>query len=283
MLRRVNGYLLPRADAVPAASLQLEAHGYTQLFGVFDAAQVTALKAEIEQVYRDYPADGRAKGRRDSAEDEDFRYEMFNRSALAQAAIASPAILEVIEPLLGEDCHVIANTCWRNPPRVKNDHGGGFWHIDAGPHIPRADGVAWDDRIPYPIFAIGAHIYLEDCPLECGPTGVLSGSHKSGRPPPRDRVADVALTYDGHPAVALVAAAGDVCLFVSDVWHRRLPASTGDTGRFFLQVHYGRRDLAQRVRPTSEVNHVAPSALGRAKTPRERALLGLHPNFFYDG
>lgn len=25
-------------------------------------------------------------------------------------------ILEVIEPLLGGDCHVIANTAWRNPP-----------------------------------------------------------------------------------------------------------------------------------------------------------------------
>ena len=122
---------------------------------------------------------------------------MFNRSALAQKAIGRRAILEAIEPLLGEDCHVIANTCWRNPPRDANTHGGGFWHIDAGPHIPRDPDIPWDERIPYPIFAIGAHIYLKDCPIECGPTGVIPGSHKSGRPPPADRFDDVDLTFNG--------------------------------------------------------------------------------------
>jgi alpha-D-xyloside xylohydrolase len=30
-------------------------------------------------------------------------------------------------------------------------------------------------------------------------------------------------------------------------WHRRLPPLPGDAGRFFLQAHYGRRDIAQRI------------------------------------
>ena len=54
-------------------------------------------------------------------EAEDFRYEMLNRCAAAQRTVGHPAILAVIEPLLGEDCHVIANTCWRNPPRAANN------------------------------------------------------------------------------------------------------------------------------------------------------------------
>ena len=283
MLRRVMGYLLARPDDdAPAASRQLQNEGFTHLDGVFSAAEVDALTAEINAVYEDYPRDGRVDNR-PAEEDDDFRYEMFNRSALAQQAIAHPDILGTIEPLLGEDCHVIANTCWRNPPREQNQHGGGFWHIDAGPHIPRDPTIPWDDRIPYPVFAIGAHIYLKDCPIECGPTGVIPGSHKSGMPPPRDRNDDVALTCNGIGVTPLIAKAGDVCLFVSDVWHRRLPSQPGDTGRFFLQAHYGRRDIAQRVRPTATVSHVSEAAAARAQTDREKTLIGLHRPGFYDG
>ena len=283
MLRRVRGYLLPKSEGAPPASRELESLGYAHLRGVFSSAAIAALRAEADQVFADFPPDGRAAASRDAEEDNDFRYEMFNRSPLAQRAIANPRILEIIEPLLGEDCHVIANTCWRNPPRVKSSHGGGFWHIDAGPHVPRDPNIPWDDRIPYPVFAIGAHIYLRGCPLESGPTGVIPGSHKSGTPPPRDRYDDVDLDYQGNKAVALVAAAGDVCLFVSDVWHRRMPTLEGDQGRYFLQVHYGRRDIAQRVRPTREVNHVAAGAAARIENDRQRTLLGLHGNLFYDG
>jgi hypothetical protein len=188
----------------------------------------------------------------------------------------------VIEPLLGEDCHVIANTAWRQGPD-ENRHGGRFWHLDAGPHIPRPADVPWDDRIPYPIFAIACHIFLQDCPLECGPTGVIPGSHRSGQAPPADRRDDDDLTWNGLTAVPILAKAGDVSLFVSDAWHRRLPSLPGDPGRYFLQVHYGRRDLAQRLRTTDQVNHLSPEAIARAVEPRERTLVGLHRPLFYDG
>lgn len=282
MLTRKGVYLAPSDGPAPQASRQLEAEGWAVLRSVFADAEVRALRAEIEAVYRDHPPDGRSS-RRSVDEDEDFRYEMFNRGPLAQRAIGHPAILEVIEPLLGEDCHVIANTCWRNPPELARSHGGGFWHIDAGPHIPRDPDIPWDDRIPYPVFAVGAHLYLQDCPLECGPTGVIPGSHRSGQAPPREHFNDAELSWNGRAALPLTAAAGDVALFVSDVWHRRLPAGPGDSGRFFLQVHYGRRDIAQRVRPTAEVNHVSDAARARIGSDRERRLLGLHDNFFYDG
>lgn len=273
---------MERTDAVGESSQALQDHGYAHLHEVFSAVEIAALTAEIDQVYVDFPADARAANR-DPSEDEDFRYAMFNRSPLAQTAIARPQILAAIEPLLGEDCHVIANTCWRNPVRERNTHGGGSWHIDAGPHVPRAADVPWDDRIAYPVFAIGAHIFLRDCPLASGPTGVIPGSHKSGRPPPRGSIEDPQLCYEGRAPVALIATAGDVCLFVSDIWHRRLPSAAGDNGRYFLQVHYGRRDIAQRILPTNEVNHVAEAAATRIASPRERRLLGLHGNFFYDG
>jgi hypothetical protein len=51
----------------------------------------------------------------------------------------------------------------------------------------------------------------------------------------------------------------------------------------FVQCHYGRRDLAQRIRTTQAVNHLSPEAVARATTPRARRLAGLHPPGFYDG
>ncbi len=278
MLKRVGGYLFACGAPAPAASAQLERDGYAVLRGVLAGEELASARAAIAGVYEAQPPSGRAR-----VQDEDFRYEMFNKCALAQRLVAHRRILEVIEPLLGEDCHVIANTCWRNRAGAEHRHGGGGWHIDAGPHIPRPPGTVWPDAIPYPVFAIGAHVFLDDCPIACGPTAVIPGSHKSGRPPPAERRADAALTCDGQGALPLTAQAGDVALFVSDVWHRRLPAGEGDAGRFFLQVHYARRDIAQRVKPTAEVNHLDAAAAARLGSERERRLFGLHPRGFYDG
>jgi len=282
MLTRKGGYLYPRRTEAPDASAQLEREGWAVLPAVLTPSEVERLKVAVEAVYANVPAD-RRNARLSAEEAEDFRYEMLNRSAVAQEAVANVAILAVIEPLLGEDCHVIANTCWRNPPRPENQHGGGFWHIDAGPHIPRDPTIPWDDRIPYPVFAIGVHLYLEDCPAACGPTGVIPGSHRSGQTPPHDRLDDPGLTWQDRKALLLEARAGDAALFVSDVWHRRMPTGPGDTGRLFLQIHYGRRDIAQRLRTTADVNQLSPEAIARADTDRARAVIGLHRPFFYDG
>jgi ectoine hydroxylase-related dioxygenase (phytanoyl-CoA dioxygenase family) len=269
-------------DGASEASLQLEREGYALLQGIFAAEQVEALRQDIDRVFEEYPADGRAANR-PVEEDEMFRYEMLNRSSICQRAVADPAVLSVIEPLIGEDCHIIANTAWRNRVMPEWTHGGGHWHIDAGPHIPLPEGTTWPADLPHPVFAIGCHIYLQDCTMDDGPTGVIPGSHLTGRAPPRERIMDPELTWQGQGAVPLLAEAGDVGLFVSDVWHRRMPTGQGDKGRYFLQVHYGRRDIAQRIRSTSVVNHLSNDAVERAGTKRERHLIGLHENFFYDG
>lgn len=281
MITRSNGYLGVRDGPVPAASTALHSDGYVVLGGVLTPAECAELRRDAERVFAEYPPDERA--RKAPAEHwTPFRYEMLNRSGPVQEAIAHPRILETVEPLLWEDCHVIANTAWWQQGG-NNEHGGRFWHIDSGPHVPRPDGIPWDDRIPYPVFAVAAHIFLIDCPLEAGPTGVIPGSHKSGQAPPFDRAADDDLDWEGRGPVPLVAEAGDVALFVSDVWHRRLQPGPGDPGRFFIQCHYGRRDLAQRIRTTHEVNHLSDEAVARATTPRARRLAGLHPPGFYDG
>jgi ectoine hydroxylase-related dioxygenase (phytanoyl-CoA dioxygenase family) len=171
MIRRVFKNLGLFDGEAPPESEQLERDGYATLRGVFDAEAVTAMSREIDEVF------AATEPERSRPDKDQFRYEMLNRSAACQAAIARPRVLAVVEPLLGDDCHVIANTAWHNPP----DFNGGPWHCDAGPHVPRPEGVPWDDRIPYPVFAVATHVYLQDCTRADGPTAVVPGSHRSGR------------------------------------------------------------------------------------------------------
>jgi ectoine hydroxylase-related dioxygenase (phytanoyl-CoA dioxygenase family) len=276
MIRRIGGNLTTASNdasaLAPAGSHQLEYDGFTVLRAVFDADEIATLTAEADRLFAERPPE------RDRSDRDEFRYQMFNYSEPTLAAIGHPAILAAIEPLLGSDCHVIANTLWRNPP----EFGGGPWHCDAGPHVPRPRDVPWDDRIPYPVFAIGAHIMLRDCTVADGPTAVVPGSNRSGRLAPMSQINDPDLTYDGRPPVLLEASAGDVSLFVSDVWHRGTPATDG-RGRLFIQVHYARRDIAQRIKTTADVNHLTASAIEWSTTPRLRRLVGLHDPYFYDG
>jgi ectoine hydroxylase-related dioxygenase (phytanoyl-CoA dioxygenase family) len=130
MIKRVGKNLAvldPEQSTVTEASAQLERDGYAVLRGVLTSDEVVALTEEIEQAFATRDPE---RGRSDRDE---FRYEMLNHGPRSQAAVATPEILSVIEPLLGDDCHVIANTAWCNPPEV----GGGPWHCDAGPHVPR--------------------------------------------------------------------------------------------------------------------------------------------------
>jgi hypothetical protein len=249
------------------------------LRSALSAAETDVLRTEMDRLFDEPDIELR---RADDADE--YRYAVLNRSAVVQQLVGNRDILDVIEPLIGEDCHVIANTAWRNRAGRQITHGGGGWHCDAGPHIPRPADVQWPDEIPYPVFAVAVHVLLDPMPIESGPTGVIPGSHRSGQAPPGDRRDDVTLTYDGQAVLPLVADTGDIAFFVSDIWHRRMPTLVGDPGRDFLQIHYGRRDIAQRLRTTALAHQLSDEAVARAgENPRARTVVGLHDPFFYDG
>ena len=282
MLKRAGGLLWHHDGPAPEETRQLESVGHCMLRSVFAGRELAELKADVLEVFARLPGDRRA-GIPDEETAAQFRYQMCNRSALSQKAMAHPRILEVVDPLVGSDSHAINSTAWRNPPGRVADPQSYYWHIDSGPHVPRRAGVPWPAAIAYPIFVIGTHIYLEDCTLDDGPTSVVPTSHRSGRTAPIDQRFETTLEYEGHRPVCLIAEAGDVGCFVSDAWHRRRLPTGRSRGRLFLQTNYGRRDIAQRLLPTDEANQASAEARARALTPRERTLLGLHPPSFYDG
>src|SRR6185437_12482756 len=110
VIRRLGKNLTVYKGDAPDGSAELERDGCTVLRGVFTHEEVAELRVEIDGVFDAFPPE-RVRDDKD-----EFRYEMLNRSAACQRAIGHPRILEAIEPLLGDDCHVIANTAWRNPP-----------------------------------------------------------------------------------------------------------------------------------------------------------------------
>lgn len=282
LIRKVHGYNQPFSGPGPYGAHCLEEEGHFLLRAAFTPEEVRALREEVEEVYRTVPPDWRkASPTREHAEQ--FRYELFNRSPLVQRAICRREILELVEPLLGDDCHVISCTSWRNPAGMEYAPRGQEWHVDGGPYIARPPEHAWPDHIPYPIFVITTHIYLQDVALEDGPTAILPGSHRSGRLPPSERMWDVDLTYEGQRGDIHLANAGDVTLFVSDTWHRRMPTTPTCKGRFFVQSAYGRREVAQRLIPTERMGMVSAAARARAQSERELEVLGIHPQVFYDG
>ncbi len=282
MLQRVDSRYVVYDGPAPDATRTLEREGFVVLRGAIPTREVDALRADVDGVFERFAPDLR-KGSATVARAEQFRYEMFNRSAAVQELAGRRTILDVIEPLISDECHIIACTAWRNSPDPALAPKGQEWHTDGGPHVPRKSGVRWPADIPYPVFAVCVHVYLAACALEDGPTAVVPGSHTSGLRPPPEREFDLDLGYEGRSAVPVLARAGDVLLFVSDLWHRRLPPQPNGKGRYFLQINYARRDIAQRVRSTSVVNHVGREARERAKTARARTLLGLHEERFYDG
>ena len=277
-----GGNLKLHDTAVPDASHALERDGFAIVTNVLSGDEITELHQELTHLFETTRPDVRLPDATE-ADYADFRYEALNRSAAAQKTVAHPKILEVIEPLLGEDCHVVSNTAWRNQPQHEKApfDVGNPWHIDAGPHIPRPADVPWDDRIPYPVFMIGCHILLKDCGIESGPTGFIPRSHTSGQLPPQPDENGM-ISYQGTAPSAPLGKAGDVVFFVSDIWHRRMPTTPDDQGRFFLQVQYGRRDIAQRLQTTDKVNYLSDEALERAETDRQKSVVGLHPPGFYD-
>ena len=240
----------------------LHQDGYVLLRGVLDAPRCAQLREAIdhlEPIHWDYQG----------LVDDHYKC-VFNRSPFWLPLLDLPGVIELADAALGADCHVIGQTAWRSRPGFI----GGELHADyLAMELP--EQLLADTAFELPMQICTAHLYLNDIDADLCPTLVIPGSHRAGRKPRPGET-----TWQGRQAQPVLCQAGDVLVFRSDLWHAGSRNRTTDRSRYLLQVHYGRRMVAQKFSPylAWQLN---PEVLAAA-TPRQRRLLGEHEPSEYD-
>lgn len=250
------------ARELTAERLQaMHAQGFVLLRGVLSPAQVAELRAAIDHLrpqHWDY-----------SGLVDHYKC-VFNRDPFWLPYLDPPGVIELAEAALGADCHVIGQTAWRCHPGFI----GAELHLDyLAMQLPPT--LLADPAFQLPMQICTAQLYLDDIDADLCPTLVIPASHRAGRQPlPGES------QWQGVPAQALLCRAGDVLMFRSELWHAGSHNRTPDRTRYLLQVHYGRRMVAQKFSPYLTWRF-APEVLA-ACTPRQRRLLGEHEEAEYD-
>lgn len=239
----------------------LKRDGFLLLPGVLDRQQIGQLQAAIsalKPMHWDY-----------NGQLEHYKC-VFNRDPLWLAYLDLAGVIELAEAALGEDCHVIGQTAWRSHPGCQ----GLPLHLDyLVMDLPPA--LLADPEFELPMQICTVQFYLDDIDAELGPTQVISASHRAGRKP-----APAEQHWQGQSTQNLLCRAGDALMFRSELWHGSGDNHSADRTRSMLQVHYGRRMVAQKFAPYLywQFN---PSVLAVA-TARQRRLLGEHAEAEYD-
>jgi len=239
----------------------LHDHGYVLIPGVLEPLRIALLRCAIDDLQ---PLHWDYQGLL-----EHYKC-VFNRNPLWLSFLDLPPLIALAEAVLGHDCHVIGQTAWRSHPGYR---GVGL-HLDYLP-MELPDWVRTREDFSQPAQILTAQLYLCDVDESVGPTWIVPGSHHAGRPP-----RDGEDSWRGQGACAVSCQAGDALVFRSDVWHGGGANTSGAEVRDMLQVHYGRRMVAQKFSPylAWQFN---PEVLEEA-TPRQRRLLGDHEESVYD-
>jgi ectoine hydroxylase-related dioxygenase (phytanoyl-CoA dioxygenase family) len=194
---------------------------------------------------------------------------VFERDPYWLPFLDRPGIIDLAETALGRDCHVIGETAWRSHPGFRGEP----LHVDYLPLTWPEDALPEAVRVP--AFVLTAHFYLNDVTADLAPTRIVAGSHRAGRAPrPGEE------QWKGCEPGIVLARTGDALVFRSDVWHAGSDNASECGVRYLLQVHYGRREMAQHCPAFSE--RCLPPAVLACASARHRRLLGDHDPGAYD-
>jgi hypothetical protein len=242
------------ADTAAAAEA-LHRDGYTVFRGALDREQVRGLRAYMD-----------AQG------GDDATYEVpnwcfnkhigaaFNRRPELLHLTDRPRVLDAAAAVLGDDCQVTGGSLWITGPGRKMGI-----HVDYLPVSLPADIMA-DPRVRLPVFSATAHYYLDDLTLDHGPTTLVPGSHRAGRPPSDET------GWGGKRPHALLVKAGDCMLFRSEIWHGAA-LNKGPHRRYLAQVHYGNVYIQRNIPPVTQPEQWDPRGLAML-SERQRRLFG---------
>jgi len=238
-----------------------ERDGFVVLRGVLSPDEVDEMRPQVVRAYDEPDPAGSSSAI--------IRHQMFLKGATFEDLLDRSPVIELVEEVLGNTCHLISE----NAIYTRPGQGIDAWHVDEVVHFPRPADVPLDPRIPVPCFVVQALYYLVDVDEAIGPTQFVPGSQRSGRKP------DPELVYEGKGVVSVIAQAGDCLLQNGQAWHRGATNMTSDRSRVVQQVSYGRRFIQQRFYPF--VNYHMPEDLLARSSPRRQRLLGIHPRGAY--
>lgn len=256
-----NGPLenLPRPDSIDIeqAARQMYTDGFVVFPNVLNREEVAALRAIMDE-----------KGGPDDAKWEVKNW-CYNRHQVTDfwndprllTYLDRPGVIDVAQAIHDPGAHVSGGSFWTT------GHGRAMGiHVDFLP-VSLPEAVHEDPAVTVPIFTSTAHFYLNDMRAELGPTTLVPGSHKAGRPPFGES------TWHGIAPQAAMVQAGDVVLFRGDIWHGAGMNSCQTERRYMMQVHYG-NGIVRKGFPPMRPDDWNPDVLAQA-TPRQKQLLGV--------
>lgn len=245
---------------------QFHKDGYLVLPGILPEEDVARLRPGVEKAFGQPCEESKLYGM-----PEMWRPRMFERGEEFESLVDHPATLDLVEAILGGNCHLIAMSALRTLPGTGLDS----WHADETVRFPIPRGIRLDERIQAPCFIVNLNYYLCDVDAELGPTQFVPGSHRSGRQPEaEDRDKDGNPSFEGQGVFSAVGPAGTCVMWHDQTWHRGAKNVSGDRVRWVQQAPYGRRYISQRFYPF--IKYRMPEEILDRANPRRQRLLGMH-------
>jgi hypothetical protein len=237
--------------------------GFRLLPGLLTANEVAALRAAVDRFFEN----PRHKDTH-NLYGEWIGVRLFETDPIFEDMLTREPIISLVEAILGDDCHLVAENIVRNKPGVAIDQ----FHADDLVIFPVAEGMTrHDPRLTMPVHILTVQIPLTDVDEpKYGPSEYVPGSHYAGRPP-NDKYNP---TFEGRGPVPILCKAGDAYLHNGQCWHRGAP-NTSDRVRYLFQLTFGRRWVSQRFYPF--VNYQLPAHVLERADARRKRVLGFHP------